>query len=129
MSAYATADDLAARWKNLSGAEMGRAEVLLQDAAVWLRTWFGDLDSRIAAGTLDAQAPLMVSCAMVRRAMLNAEGDGTAAYQRTDSAGPMSMTENRTYSNPEGNLYLTAREVDLLAGHPASAGSFTSPGF
>ncbi|WP_341258220.1 Gp19/Gp15/Gp42 family protein [Gordonia malaquae] len=126
MAAYATSSDLAARWKPID--DTNRAETLLGDAAVWLRTWFPDLDLRIASGQLDPAIPIMVSCAMVKRAMLNTDTDGAASVQRSDSAGVYSHSENRSFSNPEGNLYLTSREESLLAGKPVEAVSYTATG-
>ncbi len=128
MAAYATATDLANRWRPLVGAETARATVLLGDAAVWLRTWFPDLDDRIAGGALDASVPAMVSCSMVKRAML--DSDGMSAMQSQQVAGPFTDMVQRAFSNPDGNLYLTAREQDLLRGFPNPSGavSMMSPG-
>lgn len=128
MVAYATADDLESRWRSLSVAEQARANALLGDASVWLRTWFPDLDQRIANGALDSSVPVMVSCSMVKRAML--DSDGMSAEQSHQIAGPFSDMTQRTFANPDGNLYLTAREQDLLRGFPNPSGavSMMSPG-
>lgn len=126
MATYAEAADLQARWRSLTTEETSRATVLLGDASVWLRAWFPDLDDRLAAGTLEADVPKMVVCAMVKRAML--DSDGLSSEQSQQTAGPFSVTAQRAFSNPDGNLYVTARERDLLLGIRGAAVSFTSPG-
>lgn len=128
MAAYATTDDLASRWRALSDAEDVVAGVLLSDAAVWLRTWFADLDSRVASGALDDQAPVMVSCSMVKRAMQNSAFEGRLSGSLTEAMGPISTTNQVTFKNPEGNLYLTAQEVDMLDGRPSGAFSMECAG-
>lgn len=76
--AFATFDDLAARWRALSPAEEASATTLLGDAAWWLKVWFrefGDLVA-LAAADLDlAEGLKILSCSMVKRAMTSA-GDG-----------------------------------------------------
>ena len=79
MTAYATTTQLQSRWPALT--DTATAGVLLEDAGLWLRTWFPDLDARIASGVLDAGVPEMISCAMVKRAMLASEHEGQANPQ------------------------------------------------
>ena len=125
MVAFATSDDLASRWRPLIGDETDRADTLLGDASVWLRAWFPDLDGRIADGRIDAAIPVMVSCAMVKRAMLAAQFDGMSSVN--DSAGIYG--QQRVFSNPQGNLYITSAERDLIAGVSGhTAVSRMSPG-
>lgn len=128
MTAFAGAADLQARWRPLTDAETERANVLLEDASVWLLAWFPDLQARIDAGTLDAAIPVMVACSMVKRAML--DSDGMSADQTQRTAGPFSESFQRSFSNPDGNLYLTAREEQLLRGSTSQpqAVSMMSPG-
>lgn len=128
MTAFADASDLQARWRPLTDTETERAAVLLEDASVWLRAWFPDLQDRIDSGALDATIPVMVACSMVKRAMLDADGMSADQTQRT--AGPFMESFQRTFSNPDGNLYLTAREEQLLRGLAAQpqAVSMMSPG-
>lgn len=112
-AAFATATDLAARWRPLSTAEQTQAGVLLGDASAILRAECSDVDARLSAipPTLDADIPKMIVCAMVKRAMLaGADVEGVTATQQT--AGPFS--QSLTYSNPMGNLYLTKAERRLL---------------
>lgn len=126
MNPFAIADDLESRWRPLSTVEKARANVLLGDASVWLRAWFPELDDRITAGSLDPDVPKMVACAMVKRAML--DSDGMSSNQSQQTMGPFSMMNQRSFSNPDGNLYVTSRERDLLSGNTSSAVSMTSPG-
>ncbi|MEX3655252.1 Gp19/Gp15/Gp42 family protein [Mycolicibacterium fortuitum] len=126
MDAFATSDELENRWRPLSPSEKDRATVLLGDASVWLRAWFPDVDDRIAAGTLDVVAAEMVACAMVKRAML--DSDGLASEQNQQTMGPFAFANQRAFSNPDGNLYVTARERELLLGIRTGAVSYMSPG-
>lgn len=128
---FATTDDLAEGWRPLSSAEESVAEVLLSRASIWLRAWFPDLDGRVTAGVLDAAVPRMVACSMVKRAMVNANADGVRQSALTQAMGSIQATESRTYSNPDGNLYVTAQEADLLRGvaaRTADAVSMTCEG-
>lgn len=129
MVAFATHEDLQDRWKELSDEEVSRADVLLEDASVWLREWFPDLESRIAAGSIDAAVAKMVACAMVKRAMISSGNEGITYAQRSEVYGPMSHQTGLTYKNPEGNLYITVAERDLLDGQPSGAKSMECAGW
>lgn len=102
MAAFATVDDLEARWRTLSSDERTRAGVLLDDASAMIRALCPDAD--------DADVLKLVACAMVKRAMLAADAPGVKTTQET--AGPFSTS--LTYSNPMGDLYLTAAEKRLI---------------
>jgi hypothetical protein len=113
---FATTDDLAEGWRALTSTEEALAEVLLARASIWLRAWFPDLDDRVTAGTLDAAVPRMVAASMVKRAMLNADTEGVKQSALTQAMGSIQATESRTYSNPDGALYVTEAEAALLSG-------------
>lgn len=119
MAAYATTDDVAARWRPLSTAEETVAETLLEDAALIIRARFPDIDARLAADTLDPSVPRMVSASMVQRAMRNP--DGLTSVTIDDSTRRWDNT-----GTPSG-LYLTTEEADLLGDVAVSgtAGAFT----
>lgn len=106
---YATIEDLEARYGELSSELEGRATVLLDDAATII-------DAYVTADTTDerwlARARL-VSCAMVNRALQASESDAYGVSQATMTAGP--YTQNVSYSNPSGDLYLTATEKRTLS--------------
>lgn len=103
--AFATVDDLAARWRALSGAENAQAAVLLDDASDLIRT-----TCRAYAG-VPLSTLKRITCAIVKRAML-AGGDAAGISQHTETAG--SYSESYSYSNPAGDLYLTAAEKTSL---------------
>ncbi len=106
--AYATVDDLEARWHALEGDEADRAEVLLEDAAAML-------DALVEVDPEDEkQANLLkiVSCSMVTRAMLSADSDAYGVSQLDYGMGPFSQAAH--FANPNGDLYLTAQEKRLL---------------
>jgi len=114
-----------------TGTEYDRAEQLFDEAAVWLRAWFPDVDDRIVSGDLAADVPAMVSRNMVKRALRSGDFEGVKQSQLTQTLGSISATESRQYSNPDGNLYVTAQEADLLLGvapRTASAVSMTCEG-
>ena len=119
---YATAQDLADRWRPLSPSEQERASVLLGDAATRIRAAVSDVDARVNTGALDAGIPLLVSVEMVRRAML-APVDQAPAGQVQQTAGPFSKSVS--FANPTGDLYLTKAERQMLGGGGQRA--FTVP--
>lgn len=115
--AFATTEDLAHRWRTLSPSESDRAQSLLDDAAIYLEAEF-----RRCSNDLDpddeflASALKIVSCSMVKRVLassgttaLGIDGDFT---QLSKTAG--SFTEQYTFANPSGDMYITAREYRLL---------------
>lgn len=106
--AFATVDDLEARWHPLLDAERERAAVLLEDAALYLSSFVNvdDGDER-QAGILK-----MVSCSMVQRAMSTAQSDAFGVSQQTITADIYS--QSLSFANPSGDFYLTASEKRLL---------------
>ena len=109
---YAEVEDLADYWgRTLSSAEQGRALVLLGWAAKLILEQPGSED-------FDPTTAAMVSMDMVKRAMVG--GDGVNSVQQ--AMADISATVQ--YVNPMGNLYLTASEVDRLAGSP-NGGAFS----
>ena len=117
--AFASAEDLEARWHALTTEEKAKASALLDDAADLIRTtcpaW-----RKATSVTLKR-----VSCAAVKRAML--AGDDTAGVtQHTETAG--SYSESYAYSNPAGDLYLTASEKEAQGGTGAAWSSDLADG-
>lgn len=104
--AYATVQDLEARYGALTDGQQERASVLLDDAAVLI-------DS---AATIDTEAresaAKVVSCAMVNRALQAAESDAYGVSQATMTAG--SYSQSMSFANPSGDLYFTSTEKALL---------------
>ena len=104
--AYATVEDLEARYGELTDEQQEQASVLLDDAAVLI-------DS---AATIDTEAresaARVVSCAMVNRALQAAESDAYGVSQATMTAG--SYSQSMSFANPSGDLYFTSTEKALL---------------
>lgn len=106
--AYATVEDLEARYGELSSDLQEQAEVLLDDAAVLI-------DSQATIDSEDEQqlaAAKMVSCAVVNRALQASASDMYGVSNASYTMGPFS--QSATFSNPSGDLYLTAQEKRLL---------------
>lgn len=132
MASYANvASDLAPRFpRELTTDEFARAVILIEDASFWLGVWVPGLADAITAGNADAaQAAKLLVVAMVRRTLL-APDAVEGAKSQTDTYGPFTYTV--AYSNPDGNLYLYARELaditSLLTGDLPDAVSMRSPG-
>lgn len=107
---YAEIADLEARWRTLTADEKDRAEVLLEDAAV-------RLDAQCPPSDPPTEQELavreIVSCEMVKRAMISASGsDGAGVTSVQMGAGPYQQTTQ--YTNPTGDLYLTKADKRLL---------------
>lgn len=106
--AYATVDDLEARYRTLTEDEAERAAVLLNDAAAML-------DALVRVDPSDSeQAELLkiVSCNMVMRSLLASDNGALGVTQQSMSADI--YTQSWTFSNPSGDMYLTKNEKRLL---------------
>lgn len=108
MKAFATADDLAARWRPLDPSEEGRAKTLLDDATALMTR---EMDAAGVAVDADdeiqSQALKAVCCAIVRRCM-GAPLDGPTVSNTSQTAGPFS--QSFTYASPSGDMYMTSTE-------------------
>jgi hypothetical protein len=109
---FADPSDVAARWRPLSDEESATASALLDDASALIRAEYPDIDSRIAAGVLSAASVLAVTAGMVKRAMI-APADGVS--QQSETVGPYSHSQS--FSNPLGNVFLTAADRVLIEGY------------
>lgn len=107
MAAYATWEDVEARWRALAASEQALATTLLEDAAV-------ELDGTCPPSTPPTARELavrkIVSVRMVKRAMMSPGGVGVNSVQQ--GAGPYQETVQ--FSNPMGDLYLTKADKRLL---------------
>lgn len=114
LSPYAVLSDLQARWRNMptDTATENTAATLLGDASFWVRQWFPTETGLIDAGQQDGTGAKLLVCAMVKRALINADNEGV----RVASDGMGGMTESRTFSNPDGNLYILPNEMTLMQG-------------
>ncbi|MFS0210544.1 Gp19/Gp15/Gp42 family protein [Corynebacterium striatum] len=105
MVAFATSEDLRARWS--LAPEGDQANAVLEDASIWLDATFDipDPPSEKLQGVLR-----LIVCAMAKRALL---AEGTENVDSTSqSAGAFS--QSASYRNSEGNLYLTKAERQML---------------
>ncbi|MBM6699918.1 hypothetical protein H7U32_06280 [Bifidobacterium pullorum subsp. saeculare] len=101
---FATTEDLEARWHPLTESETSKARTLLADASDLIMTqcprWREASDATLKR----------IACQMVKRAMLALDRAGVS--QSTQTAG--SFSESMSYSNPDGDLYLTSAERKSL---------------
>ena len=106
--AYAEVSDIETRWRDLSTDEEARATALIDDASAMLAELVDIRDGD------EQQAELLkiVCCSMVIRAMSASEYDAFGASQMSMTAGP--YTQQFTYANPSGDMYLTKMEKRLL---------------
>lgn len=111
MEAFATVEDLQARYRPLDADERARAGALLDDASAFLASEHRRLGLDIdPADELRAGMLKVVCCAMAKRVLASGvDGDLTSCSM---TAG--SYTEQRTFANPAGNMYLTREERRVL---------------
>lgn len=124
---FATKEELAAGWRPLTPAELLIVDSKLADASYWLRIWYPELDT-----IDDTYGPNMVVREMVKRALLNGDVEGIAQTSENESAGPWAHSNSRSYTNPDGSLFLKKVEIDLLdritGRNSDGAVSMTAPG-
>ncbi|MEE8739041.1 MAG: Gp19/Gp15/Gp42 family protein [Bifidobacterium sp.] len=106
---FATAKDLSTRWRNLTDTEIATAEVLLADASDKIRNRVSQAGDD-AWRTANARTLTRICCSMVKRSMQQSStGMPEGVSQSSTTTGP--FTDGYTWSNPDGNLYLTAEEL------------------
>lgn len=117
MNSFATVPDLELRWKLLEGEDVGRAAARLAQASRLVRSQVPTVDDRIASGELDPLLVADVVCDMVQRAM-------SAPIMGAESVSHQigSVSQQVTYDNPMGNLFITAIELRQLSPLNSSAG-------
>lgn len=106
--AYADVSDLEVRWRTLTTDEQARAEALLDDASAML-------DAYVTVDESDEQQAALlkiVVCNMVQRSMSTSSGDAYGVSQQSITA--VGFTQQYTYSNPTGDLYITKAEKRML---------------
>lgn len=108
---FATLPDLELSWPAITVEQAEDAPQKLAEASLIIRALKPDIDALILAGTMDPDLPKMVVCGMVKRALKTPDaGEGVGTQQQT--AGPFS--QSFTYTNPDGNLYLSKLDKRLL---------------
>lgn len=102
---FATLQEFKDRWPDMPTGADAHASVLLEDASQFI------LDTVPTAGGADPKTRRRIVCAVVRRAMPDADGmDGMESIQQ--SAGPFGVTMKPV--NPNGDFYLTKQEKKAL---------------
>lgn len=106
--AYATYEDVEARWRTLTADEQERATMLLEDAATIL-----DGVAVIDAADMQQAAALkLVSCNMVIRSMVASASSAFGVDELQATMGPFGQTAH--FANPSGDMYLTKLDKRLL---------------
>lgn len=102
---FATVEDLKERWQGFPAGGETTAQTLLEDASQFI------IDQVPAAETASPRTRLMVTCAVVRRAMqVEDKADGYESH--TLGTGPFQFTGK--LANPHGDFYLTRQEKKSL---------------
>lgn len=117
-STFATSSDLLARWPSLTDTAL--ADTLLGDASLYLRTQYPGLGDQVDLDSDLAEVAKIVVCNMVKRSML-AVTPGVS--QESENTGPFGHSV--TYSNPNGNLFVTATEDAMIRGYQPSGMTFS----
>ncbi|TSD48580.1 hypothetical protein FFI94_022210 [Rhodococcus sp. KBS0724] len=107
---FATIVDLKSRPSALTEAQMDGSGQLLKDASLWMRVWFPGAADAIGSNEDLAEALSMVCCSMVKRALIAGEREGLTSHSETIDG----YAEQVVLSNPDGNLYVTNAEKDLI---------------
>jgi hypothetical protein len=117
--AFATTEQVEARWRTLTEAEATRATQLLLDASQLILD--EDMHGVLADLTAPTQTLVSVTCSMVIRAMASGVEAGPPATQTSWGAGPFNAST--TFANPTGDLYLTKSERRRLGFSRQRAGA------
>ncbi len=105
--AYASVDDLEARWHSLTESEKTTAKTLLLDASQYL------LDEGVNPDKISKATLKRVVCNMVKRSMtVSASGVPDGVSQTSMAAGP--FNQSFTFANSDGALYLLRAERKQL---------------
>lgn len=109
---FATPDELAKRWHGLTDEETRSATELLADASDKIRQRVPEAnDPKWVAAHRRTLA--RICCAMVKRAMQqDSAGVPGGVSQTSETVGP--FASSYSWSNPDGNLYLTKEELKDL---------------
>lgn len=109
---FASAQDVADRWRVLTPAEETIADTLAMDASAIIRARFPGIDAQVTSGAIDIDVLTLVVAGMVKRAMVAPE-DGVS--QQSEGMGPFSQSQ--TFANPLRNVFLIASDLVLILGY------------
>lgn len=124
---FATLGDLRLHWSELPAEREADAEQKLAEASIILRALYSGIDAKIASGQVDSDVVKLIVCRMVKRSLLAAINDVEGVATRNETAGGVSM--GISFSNPNGNLYLTKDDKNLLGGGRRGKAFMIVPGF
>lgn len=111
MESFATVNELEMRYRLLDESEKERATTLLSDASAILRAEFKRAGERIdEEDEIQAANLVRVCCSMVKRVLSSGPLDDVSSVNRM--AG--SYSEQRTFANPTGDMYITKNERRAL---------------
>lgn len=122
-SDYASLEDFKAHWPDLDPDAEVEAAQKLHEASVEIRALYPDLDARLESGALDPDAPRLVACRMVKRAMSSPVEAEAGVTQVAYTTGP--FTGSRSFSNPDQAVYLSAADKRLLGTSRDTRRAFT----
>ena len=108
---FATTADLEEIWRTLDGTDRAKAERLLAAASRKIRL---QCPSWMQAEEAETGICKDICCNMVKRAMLAEETNPEGFSQGSQTTGP--FADSWSYSNPNGDLYLTSSELADLDG-------------
>lgn len=112
---WATYQDLEQRWRGLTAVEQARATVLIEDAQSLIK------DECAQWEQASAETLRRVVCAIVKRAMNSPLGDDALAGASSTSMSAGPFTQQVSFSNPSGDLYLTKVEKRSVNGRRGAA--------
>lgn len=114
-SPFATAADLAARWRTLTPAEQTLATKLLADASNVIVSECPSANVVDDDDTAEQEVRTLtlerIVCAMVKRAMIDTT-DGPSVLEHQQNAGPFGYRDK--FANPTGDLFLKKSEYHSL---------------
>lgn len=112
---FATVEDLKKRWPDMPPGSDDHAEVLLEDASALIMEAFPRVHEASEA------TRRRIVCAMVKRSMKAGLDDRDGVSSVSETTGPFQVSHS--FSNPNGDLFLTKQERQALGGGKQRAGS------
>ena len=112
MTPFASSNDLRARWPSLPTDQDDVANTQLADASLLLSTQYPGVGDQASTDQDLADVLTIVVCGMAKRAMLSMT---PGVSQESTATGP--YNHSVTYSNPNGNLFVTAVEDAMIRGY------------
>lgn len=120
---YSTIQEFKAHWSALPAERNDEATQKLLEASIEVRAEYPDIDERLSAGTLRREVVRLVVNRMAKRAMDLPMEDYAGVQSATAQAGPLAQT--LTFTNPDGNIYMSKKDHRLLRPAKQSSAPFT----